>query len=54
MRKVELKQLERIQNRKSKISKGFDFGRFFELASTNKIYVSGLNLHEIKSEIVLD
>ena len=29
-----------------------NLGRFFELA-TNKIYVNGLNLHEIKNEILL-
>ena len=27
-------------------------GRFFELATTTKIYVNGLNLHEIKTEIL--
>ena len=32
----------------------FDFGRFFELATTNKKYVNGLNLHESKIEISLD
>ena len=29
-----------------------DFGRFFELATSNKIYVNNLNLHEIKNEIL--
>ena len=32
----------------------FDLGRFFELATTNKKYVNGLNLHEIKIEISLN
>ena len=31
-----------------------DLGRFLELALTNKIYVNGLNLHRIKSEIFED
>ena len=47
-----MKQYERIQNREDNIEKDFDIGRFFELATTNKIYVNGLNLHEIKSEIL--
>ena len=29
-------------------------GRSFELATTNKKYVKGLNLHEIKSEFLQD
>ena len=29
-------------------------GRFFEVATTNKIYVNGLNLHEIENEILRD
>ena len=31
-----------------------DFGRFFELATSNKMYVNSLNLHEIKKEILQD
>ena len=31
-----------------------DLGRFFELATSNKIYVNNLNLHEIKNEILQD
>ena len=31
-----------------------DLGRFFELATSNKIYVNSLNLHEIKNEILQD
>ena len=30
-----------------------DLGRFFELATTNKKYVNGLNLHEIKHVVML-
>ena len=31
----------------------FNLGWFFELASSDKIYVTGWNLHEIKIEILL-
>ena len=31
-----------------------DIGRFFELATTDRKYVSGLNLHEFKNEILED
>ena len=36
------------------IAEDFDLGRFFELATSNKIYVNSLNLHEIKNEISPD
>ena len=32
----------------------FDLGRFFELATSDKIYVNSLNLHEIKNETLQD
>ena len=31
-----------------------DLGRFFELATSNKRYVNGLNLNEIKNEFLLE
>ena len=31
-----------------------DLGRFFDLATSNKIYVNNLNLHEIKNEFLQD
>ena len=34
--------------------KDFDSGRFFELATSNEIYVNNFNLHEIKNEILQD
>ena len=34
--------------------KDIELGRFFELATTNNIYVNSLNLHEIKIEILHD
>ena len=49
----EIKRNERRQKRKNVIE-DIDKGRFFELATTHKIYVKGLNLHEIKNEIFKD
>ena len=31
-----------------------NIGRFFELATSNNIYVNNLNLHEIKDEVLED
>ena len=31
-----------------------NFGSFFELATTNKRYINGLYLHEIKNEVLED
>ena len=44
------------ENKKTQniIDDGIDVGRFFELALTDKKYVTKLNLHEIKNEILLD
>ena len=50
----ERKQNERKQKRENLIDEDIDLGNFFELASSDKIYVSGLNLHEIKNELLLD
>ena len=49
----EIKQNERRQKREN-IGEDFDLGRFFELATTNRKYVNGLNLHEIKNEVLED
>ena len=49
----ETKQNERRQKREN-IAEYIDLGRFFELATSNKIYVNNLNLHEIKNEILQD
>ena len=46
-----MKQKKRKQKRENKVE-DVDIGSFFELATTNKRYVNGLNLHEIKSEIL--
>ena len=48
-----IKQNERRQRREN-IEEEFDLGRFFEIATTNKRYVNGLNLHESKNEILED
>ena len=49
---------ERIQNKRRQkrenIVEDIDIGRFFELATSNKIYVNNSNLHEIKNEILQD
>ena len=50
----EKKQNERRQNRENLAEEDIDLGRFFELATSNKIYVNNLNLHEIKDEILQD
>ena len=31
-----------------------DLGKFFDLASSDKLYVNNFNLHEIKNEILQD
>ena len=49
----ELKQNERRQKRENMV-KGVDIGRIFEIATSNKIYVYNLNLHEIENEILQD
>ena len=47
------KQNERKQKRENMVE-DVDIGRFFELATSNKIYVNNLNLQEIKNEILQD
>ena len=49
----EKKQNERRQKREIMVE-DFDIGRFFELATTDRKYVNGLNLHEIKKEVLED
>ena len=50
----ETKRNERRQKRENIVEEDIDLGRFFELATSNKIYVNNLNLHEIKNEILQD
>ena len=49
----EKKQNERRQKRENMVE-DINIGRFFELATTDRQYVNGLNLHEIKKEILED
>ena len=49
----EIRRNERRQKRENMIE-DIDIGRFFELATTDRKYVNGLNLHEIKNEILED
>ena len=46
-----IKQNERRQRRENMVE-DFDIGRFFELATSDKIYVNNINLYEIKNEIL--
>ena len=48
-----IKQNERRQRRENMVE-DIDIGRFFELATTDRKYINGLNLHEIKNEILED
>ena len=51
----ERKQNERRQKRENLVEEeDIDLDRFFELATSNKIYVNNLNLHESKNEILQD
>ena len=49
----EIKQNER-RHKSENIVEDIDIGRFFELAITDRKYVNGLNLHEIKNETLED
>ena len=49
----EFKRNERRQKRENMVH-DIDLGRFFELATTSRKYVNGLNLHEIKKEVLED
>ena len=41
------------KKRENILDEDIDIGRFFELATNNEIYVNGLKLNQIKSEILL-
>ena len=49
----EKKQNERRQKTENMVE-DINIGRFFELATTDREYVNGLNLHEIKNDILED
>ena len=48
----DLKQNERREKRENIAEGDIDLGRFFELATSNKIYVNNLNLYEIENKIL--
>ena len=50
----ERKRKETRQKRDNVAEEDIDLGRFFELATSNKIYVNNLNSHEIKDGILQD
>ena len=50
----ETKQKERKQKSENILDEDTDLGIVFELATVNKNYVNGLNLHEIRNENLLD
>ena len=50
----EVKQNERKQKRQNIMADDIVLGKFFELASSYKIYVTGLNLHKIETEFLLN
>ena len=49
-----MKQNEAKQKREKRIDEYIDLGRFFELATSDKIYVNILNLHEIENDFLLE
>ena len=53
MDNTELKQNERMQNRENVTEKQIYLGRSFKLATSDKIYVNSLNLHESENEVLL-
>ena len=50
----EIKQNEKRQKIQNLVDEDNDLGRFFKLATSNKLYVNNLDLHEIKNEILHD
>ena len=48
-----MKQIERKQKGENLSDKDIDSGKFFELATSNKVYGNVLCLHEIKNEVLL-
>ena len=50
MKKKQNERKQKIEN----IVEEIDLGRFFELATSNKLYVNSLKLQEIKKEFLQD
>ena len=47
-------KMKEHEKKENLIDEDIDLGRFFELGTSKKVYVIGLNLHEIKRENLLD
>ena len=54
MNKTQLQKRNERRQKKENMVDDIDLGRFFELATSDRKYVKGLNLHEIKNEILRD
>ena len=54
MKRIEKKKQNERRQKRDNMVEDINIGRFFELATTNRQYVNGLNLHEIKNEILED
>ena len=55
MNKTQLqKRNERLQKKENMVEEDIDIGRFLELATSDRKYDNGLNLHEIKNEVLED
>ena len=54
MNQIEKKKQNERRQKRENVVEDINIGRFFELATSNKIYINNLNLHEIKSEILED
>ena len=50
----EIKQNERNEKRENIVDEDVDSRKFFKLATIDKIYVTGLHLHEIKIESLVE
>ena len=48
----QIRKQNKMKEGKKNIVEDVDLGRFFELATSDKIYVNNLNLYEIKNEIL--
>ena len=54
MNQIEKKKQNERRQKKENMVEDIDIGRVFKLATTDREYVNGLNLHEIKIDILED
>ena len=52
MNQIEKKKQNERRQKRENIVEDINIGRFFELATTDRQYVNGSNLHEIKNDIL--